>query len=345
MGVNSFCVRGVRRADLFLLFVVLTFAFLCLLLPFCAAGQDPVTTQLPAAPAQQAGGAGEGNQADTAQPQEVAPPPPAAFKDLIPADQLAFMKDYDGKMPKEIRKDKRFKQLEKQVTPSTQYFYHFDKGLSDARDEVLDNDPLPIHVRDGRYVMIGAAGGPDQHMQGRGFLWFDMQSGIGIGGIYFHPTNGEPSPTLAVFSKQLTDTALSMGQLPGEFYEDFGEWARAAHVHTVEPRYFIPSNGKKYVLVHDEDFCAHPEGAPAPAGCEQLNAEAADDDMNAAYFMQQTHNAADATAYMLGPDQIAWIAVRDRTCGVAMACRIRVTRQRTAALTGHPMPPPRTAQR
>jgi uncharacterized protein YecT (DUF1311 family) len=65
-----------------------------------------------------------------------------------------------------------------------------------------------------------------------------------------------------------------------------------------------------------------------------MNAEAADADMDAAYFMQQTHNAADATAYMLGPDQVAWIGVRERTCGSALSCRIRITRERTRVLVG-----------
>jgi len=172
------------------------------------------------------------------------PPPPANFQNLIPTSELAFLKDYEGKMPHEIMKDKRFKQLEKQITPPAHYFYHWDKPLTDARDEVLDNDPLPITVRDGRYVMIASAGGGDQHMLGRGFLWFDIQTGVGLGGIYFHPTNGEPTPTMAIYSRQLTDTELSMGQLPDPFIDDFWTWAQAAQVHPVEPRYFIPSNDR-----------------------------------------------------------------------------------------------------
>jgi len=69
---------------------------------------------------------------------------------------------------------------------------------------------------------------------------------------------------------------------------------------------FHPRNGRKYVLLHDEDYCAHPEIAPAQpdGGCDQLNADAADADMNAAYFMQETGNLANATAWMLGP--IRW---------------------------------------
>ncbi|MGD0731427.1 MAG: lysozyme inhibitor LprI family protein [Terracidiphilus sp.] len=266
------------------------------------------------------------------------PPPSAAIiQNPIAADQLAFLKDYDGKMPREIRKDKRFRELEKLITPSTRYFYHYDKPLSEARDEVFENTPLPISVRDGRFVMVGTAGGPDAHRMGRGFLWFDMQNGIGLGGIYFHPINGEPTPTLAIFSRQLRQTSLSMGQLPPDFLQDFSQWALIARIKIISPRYFIPANGKKYVLLHDEDYCSHPEDAPAPplAQCQELNAEAADADLNAAYFMRETGNAADATAWMLGSDQVAWISLRDQSCGIGpdrLPCRIRITRERTRVI-------------
>ena len=46
-------------------------------------------------------------------------------------------------------------------------------------------------------------------------------------------------------------------------------------------------------------------------------------------------NAANATAYMLGPDQVAWIGVRTRTCGGVLGCQIRMTRARTRVLIGH----------
>jgi hypothetical protein len=318
-------------------FALLLFAVLVLVVEnINAQAQQP-------APSTQSSGA---QQADAPPPPE-GPPAPATFKDPIPADQLSFLSGYAGKAPKEIMKDKRFRQLEKEITPSTRYFYHYDRGLTDTRDEVLDNQPLPITVRDGRFVMVGSAGGANQNMYGRGFLWFDMQAGIGIGGIYFHPTNGEPTPTLAIYSKQMTDTSLSMGQLPQDFVDDLDDWAGVARMHPITPRYFIPSNGKKYVLVHDEDYCFHPDNAPPPSGCEQMNADAADADMNAAYFMQETHNAADANAWMLDPQQMEWLAVRDRTCAGAngLACRIEITRRRTSVLIGHPVPPPRVAHR
>jgi uncharacterized protein YecT (DUF1311 family) len=92
------------------------------------------------------------------------------------------------------------------------------------------------------------------------------------------------------------------------------------------------------VLVHDEDYCDHPANAPPPPQdeCQALNADAADTDVDAAYFMKETHNQANATAWMLGPDQVAWIGIRDRTCGVGLACRIRISRQRTRVLIGAP---------
>jgi uncharacterized protein YecT (DUF1311 family) len=67
-----------------------------------------------------------------------------------------------------------------------------------------------------------------------------------------------------------------------------------------------------------------------------MNADAADDDMIAASYLDQTHHATNATAWMINdPDQVAWLRVRDNTCGgVAdpLGCRIRVTRERTRVI-------------
>jgi hypothetical protein len=263
-----------------------------------------------------------------------APVLPAVFQNAIPSGQLAFLSAYAGRMENDIRKDKQFHNAMKQVIPRTNYFYGHDMSLIETIDDVLDVDPLPVTIRGGRYAMVGTRGGGFHG--GRGFVWFDMQAGIGIGGIYFRPTNGEPTPTLAIYSRQLKDRALSMGQLPVEFVQDLSQWEMTVALPVVTIRYFIPENGKKYVLVHDEDFCGHPANAPAPPQdeCQQLNAEAADKDMDAAYFMQQTGNRSDATAYMLGADQVAWIGVRTQTCGGVLACQIRLTRRRTRALLG-----------
>jgi uncharacterized protein YecT (DUF1311 family) len=265
------------------------------------------------------------------------PPPPAVFQNRIPADQLAFLSDYAGKTAKEIQKDKRFRNVMKQVIPRTEYHYGRDMRLSDTVETLLDGAPLPIDIREGRYAMVASHGGP--YLSGKGFVWFDMKTGIALGGVYFHPTNGEPTPTLALYSRQLRDTDLSMGQLPIAFQQDLAQWILVANPRWVSTRYFIPENGRKYVLVHDEDYCAGAAGAPPVSSekCEDLNAEAADADVNAAYFMAETHNAANATAWMLGGDQLAWIGIRDQSCGigpVALPCRIRLTRQRTRVLIG-----------
>lgn len=328
---KAFPIARPRFGFFFAPFFAALFTLACIPAPAHASGQD--AAQGPqAAPASSAD--------STAQPDsaQVPPPAPAAFQNLIPSDQLAFLKDYDGKTSKEIMKDKRFHALIKEAIPRTEYHYGSDKSLSDASEELLATVPLPINVRDGRYVTISTRGG--SYLAGKTLLWFDMQSGAALGTIYFHPSNGEPTPTLTVFSKQLTDTSLSMGQLPSEFVEDLGHWEDTTSIAAITPRYFIPANGKKYVLVHDEDYCWHPDNDPPPEGCEAMNANAADDDMNAAYFMQETHNAANATAWMLEPDQIEWLAVRDRTCmgPNALACRVRVTHERTSVLIGHPVP-------
>lgn len=263
---------------------------------------------------------------------ELAAPPGAVFENRIPPEQLAFLNDYAGKTTKEIVKDKRLHPLMKAVTPRTEYHYGRDMSLFETLDTMLHSTPLPVDLRDGRYVTIGSHGGT--YLMGRGFLWFDMKEGIALGGVYFHPTNGEPTPTLAVFSRQLNTKWLGMSQLPTAFQQDLAQWATLAAVPTVTATYFVPEDGKKYVLVHDEEYCQVSGGAPGPpqTRCEQMDADSAEADMNAAYFMRETHNAANATAWMLEPDQVSWIGVRLQTCGVALACRIRMTRARTRVL-------------
>jgi len=78
----------------------------------------------------------------------------------------------------------------------------------------------------------------------------------------------------------------------------------------------------------------------------QANLDAADADMNAAYFMKETHNAANATAWMLDPEQTAWLAVRASTCvgPNALGCRVRMTRERIHVIVGPGAPRPRPLQ-
>ncbi|MGH9343702.1 MAG: hypothetical protein ACRD19_08075, partial [Terriglobia bacterium] len=199
----------------------------------------------------------------------LAPPPPAIFQNPIPAAQLAFLNGYAGQPTKALRKDKRFRALMKLAVPRSEYHYGRDMPLSDAIDTVLDGSTLPVSVVDGRYAIVPGANGP--YLRGRGFMWFDMEQGDALGVFYFQPTNGEPTPTLTVFSRQLIDDALGISQLPLPFVEELSQWSTASHIPVVSPAYFIPENGKKYVLVHDEDYC-EPPPAPSTPVCEQLDA-------------------------------------------------------------------------
>ena len=278
------------------------------------------------------------------QPPPLPPPPPVVFQNPIPSDQLAFLSGYAGQQTRDLEKDKRFRSLMKAAIPRTEYHYGRDMSLSAAVDNVLDGSKLSVALREGRYMSVSGHQGP--YLRGRGFLWFDLQDGIMLGGFYFEPTNGEPTPTLTLFSRQLTDKTLVASQLPPAFVQDLYQWIKAERVPTVSPRYFIPDNGKKYALLHDEDYCWHPDNAPGRPQdvCERMNADAADADMNAAYFMKETRNAANATAWMLEPEQVAWVGYRDRTCGLGpdrWRCRIRITRERTWVLLGHEPQPPR----
>ena len=274
------------------------------------------------------------NSRGAAPPAPEPPPAPVVFQNFVPSDQLAFLNDFAGQPARLLLKDKRFHSLMKAAVPRTEYHYGSDMPLSDAIDTVLDGSKEPVELREARYLLVSGSSGP--YLRGRGVLWFDMQLGIVLGGFYFQPANGEPTPTLTVFSRQLNVDSLSMTELPVAFAGDMIQWATRAGVPPVEPRYFIPVNGKKYVLIHDEDYCDHPVDQPPPHQdrCQQFNADASEADVNAAYFMNETHNQANATAWMLGPDQVAWIGVRERTCGAGLGCRIRFTRERTRVLMG-----------
>ena len=178
---------------------------------------------------------------------QTAPTPPAQqsveFQNPISSAQLAFLTGYAGHTTKELRKDKQFRALLKLTIPRTEYHYGRDMSLSDAVDEVLDGSPLPVNVRDGRFVTVTGLQGP--YLRGRGFLWFDLQQGTALGGFYFTPTNGEPTPTLTIFSRQLKQTSLAIGQLPPAFVDDLSQWSAVSRVPAFSPRYFIPENGRK----------------------------------------------------------------------------------------------------
>lgn len=265
------------------------------------------------------------------------------FRKPIPSGQLAFLNDFAGSASDVVIRDKQYSKLLHTVVPDCLFHFGHDIPLLDALETVLTSAPLPVQIRDGRYVMVASQGDP--YVRGRGFMWIDIQDGIALGGFYFRPTNGEPTPTLTIFSKQVKEKSLEMNQLPPAFAEDLNQWSEPANIPPVEPRYFITGSNQKIVLEHDEDYCAPAYGTAAPPqyACEQMNADAADADMDAAYYLEQTDHAPNATARMIdGEDQIEWIQLRDNTCRVGpdpVRCHIRMTRERTHVIINrHPVP-------
>src|SRR5262249_55009069 len=99
-------------------------------------------------------------------------------------------------------------------------------------------------------------------------------------------------------------------------------------------RYFITGSNKKILLEHDEDYCQ--AGSEGPQ-CQQMDADAADIDMDAANYLEQTHHVTNATAWMItGPEQKVWLQPRVRTCGDLLPCRIRLTRERVRVIIRRP---------
>jgi hypothetical protein len=271
--------------------------------------------------------------------QTYAPPAPVVFADRIPGDQLAFLNQLAGAPSGKVKRDKQFRKLTRSVIPDCTFHYGRDMSLSDALDMVMDGSKIPVEIRDGRYLIVSGSNGP--YLAGRGFIWIDMQEGIGLGGFYFHPTNGEPTPIVAVFSRQVRTQERSIGisQLPAAFAGDLQLWSKGLRVPFLTTSYLLTVSNKRILLEHDEDYCApagvmpsQPPATPSDA-CERIDADAADIDMEAASYLKQVNYATNATAWMIAdPAQVAWIAVRENTCRVGpdpLRCRIRMTRERT----------------
>jgi hypothetical protein len=224
------------------------------------------------------------------QPQLQAPQAPvlnydkAIFLKPIPSDQLSFLNQFSGVAAKDVIRDKQFRKLMKSFVPDCMFHYGSDMSLSDALDVVFKGSTLQVQIRDGRYMTMSGLNGP--YLAGRGFLWIDMQEGIGLGGFYFHPTNGEPTPSVNIFSRQVKEETLELSQLPPSFAEDLVRWSEESRVPPLTTRYFLTGSNKKIVLEHDEEFCAAGNGtAPADSGCVLMDVDAADLDMNAASYL------------------------------------------------------------
>jgi uncharacterized protein YecT (DUF1311 family) len=265
------------------------------------------------------------------------------FQNPIPPDQLTAIKQFAGSKSSDLIHNKQFRKLLNGVIPDCMFHYGWDMPLFDAIDLVIKGSPQLVQLRDGRYLTVSGQSGP--YLSGRGFLWIDLQDGIFLGTFYFHPTNGEPTPSLNVFSRQVKERSLALSQLPPAFAQELNDWSRVSKVPTVTTRYFITGSNKKILLEHDEDYCAVLDATTSPPdnGCTRMNADAADIDVNAAYYLNQTHHATNATAWMItDQDQLAWFQLRDGTCRLSLdplECRTHMARERTHLIIGPPPPP------
>jgi len=269
---------------------------------------------------------------------------PAIFQKPLSGDQLTFLNDLVGQTANDAMQNKLYVKLLHGVIPDCMFHYGDDMPLFDAMKTVLSGSSDAVQFRDSRYVIVSGHNGP--YLGGRGMMWIDLQSGIVLGAFYFHPTNGEPTPAVNVFSKQVKEKSLEMSQLPAAFAEDLNEWYVNNRISLVTTRYFITGGNEKIVLEHDEDYCspAYSDVAPADEDCGQMNADASDDDMNAAIYVEQTNHATNATAWMIVDDeQKVWIETRDSTCNIdrdPLECHIRMTRDRTRVILHRAPGPP-----
>ena len=332
------------------------FVFMCLVAASAvgskADGQDApgsVTAGPMAHPPPPKAQAPEQTAAPLATPQ--APPAPVAnydkalFQKPIPPDQLSFLKQYDGAPSGDLYRDKQFHKLMKTFVPDCMFHYGWDKPLSDALDLELQGSRTPVQIRDGRYLLM--SGAQDHMLGGRAFLWMDLQDGIGLGAFVFSPTNGEPTPAVNVFSRQIVhEDTLALSQMPPGFAEELIQWSTANRVPPVSARYFLTGSNKKILLEHDENYCLSWDGTvlPPESGCQQLAADAADMDLTEAYYLDETHHATNATAWMASDDEASFLVVRDGACRVGpdpLGCRIRMTKERTRTIVRSGPPPPR----
>lgn len=228
-------------------------------------------------------------------------PLPTTFERTIPSSDLLFLNDLANQPSSTVLRDSTFRQLVGAVTPFAPFHFGTDKPLSNALEEMFSTSEIPVQIRDNRYVMVTGRRTPESGGRGRTFLWVDMQQGIALGGIFFYPSNGEPSPTLTLFSNQVSADSVRIEQLPPAFLEDFSRWSADAAVPLSTARYFINASNKKSVLAHDEDTCGSSAGSASLGAetCTQQKLEAAAVDRQAGAFLARVHYAPNGTAHTL----------------------------------------------
>ena len=223
----------------------------------------------------------------------------ALFLKPIPASQLAFLNEDAGLTANDVIRQHQLRELLDQVVPYVPFHLGQDMPLPQVVSAMFSASPQPVEIRAGRYLMLTGIRGHGG--RGRAFLWIDMTQGIALGGIFFYPSNGEPSPTLTLFSRQIDRPALGMRQLPPAFLQDLSQWSVAQGLPLLTTRYFVNASGQKTVLSHDEDLCSAIGSIPSLPhnACSQTNAEAARLDAAASAFLSRTNYASNATMRMV----------------------------------------------
>ena len=220
------------------------------------------------------------------------------FRKSIAPATLKFLDGYVAQPANVVSHDTNFQKLVHAVVPYAPFHLGIDMPLPNALESMLGASPSPVVLRDGRYVIV--TGRRDPGGRGRAFLWVDMQQGIALGGIFFYPSNGEPSPTLTLFSSQISRDSVHIAQFPSAFLNDLAQWSKEAAIPPLTTRYFISASSEKTVLAHEE-VCRPPlDVDPAAQNCVQQKMEAAAIDREAGAFLANVHYASNGTQRMVG---------------------------------------------
>ena len=235
--------------------------------------------------------------------------------------QTEFPKQYDGAPSGDLYRDKHFRKLMKSFVPDCLFHCGRDMPLGDALDVVLKDSRVPVRVRDGRYVTVPGLGGPlpararvfvdgsaDWDWAGRVLVSSDEWGADAQPGGVFAAGEGRPD--------ELWRVAAGVRAGYGEMDCGFASAVSADGL-------LITGENRRILLEHDADYCSPAYGrvGPGGSGCEQIKADAADLDVTAAYYLEQVHYATNGTAWMIGPDQQAWLGGEGkdvwRGCGPA----------------------------
>lgn len=247
---------------------------------------------------------------------------------------IDWLKDYANQTTFEVISDKKFGNMILAATPPAVFHFGADMMLSDAVTLILHGPAFPVQLRDGRYLMISA----ERSARGGGesFYWFDLQRGMTFGGVFFRPSNGEPTPSLTVFSGQVADRITSDTQLPRDFLRDLETWRTARNVPAVVVRYFVNGLAWKAPLLHESDACAAAGAGTASAECQAVDEQAAELDMQAAlYLLRSRYAEGTPAATQLDAAQAQWQTSLETACAGkadAPACRAQMARQRAQDL-------------